>query len=136
MFVGCYAVAWPTLPFGIRLCSAWSLKCRITPAGRYLQRTGENAEFKSALFEAANHFYAADMARSRLTLAGALTFIFLRRAERFVCTVYRGARSGAHNFLYARAATWIDERCSRRPERHCPKAEAADGSVAALLLDP
>jgi hypothetical protein len=57
----CYAVAWPTPPFGIRLRSAWSLEVPDHAAGRYLQRIGENADLKSALFEAANWFYSADM---------------------------------------------------------------------------
>jgi hypothetical protein len=47
-----------------------------------------------------------------------------------------GARSGANKFLYARAATWIDGTMLRPDQRPLAKAEAADKSVAALLLDP
>jgi hypothetical protein len=53
----------------------------------------------------------------------------------FVCTVV-GARSGANKFVYARAATWIDEMMLHPDQVPLPKAETADSSVAALLLDP
>jgi hypothetical protein len=51
----------------------------------------------------------------------------------FVCTVV-GAKSGNTNFLYARAATWIDGTMLRPDQTPLSKAEAADKSVAALLL--
>jgi hypothetical protein len=130
----CYAVAWPTPPFGIRLCSAWSLEVPDHAAGRYLQRAGDNADFESALFEAANHFYAADMTAVKPHV-GRQTDVYLPAGEgMFVCTVI-GARSGTKNFLYARAATWIDGTMLRPDQVPLPKAEAADRSVAALLLE-
>jgi hypothetical protein len=131
----CYVVAWPTPPFGIRLCSAWSLEVPDHAAGRYLQRAGDNADFRSALFEAANHFYAADMVEVAPHV-GRNTDVYLPSGGGcFVCTVV-GARSGGHSFLYARAATWIDETMLRADQTLLSKAESAEKSVAALLLDP
>jgi hypothetical protein len=87
------------------------------------------------LFGAANHFYASDMA-AVTPHVGRNTDIYLPTAGgAFVCTCI-GARSGANKFLYARAATWIDGTMLRPDQRPLAKAEAADRSVAALLLDP
>jgi hypothetical protein len=52
----------------------------------------------------------------------------------FVGTVI-GAKSGAHNFLYARAATWIEEIKMRPDQQPLPHAADAKNSVAALLLE-
>jgi hypothetical protein len=41
-----------------------------------------------------------------------------------------GARSGAHSFLYARAATWIDGTMLRADQVPLSKAESAEASVA------
>jgi hypothetical protein len=129
----CYCVAWPS-PFGIRLSSAWSLEVPDHAGGRYLQRAGNNADFKSVLFEAGNHFYAADVAAVSPHI-GRDTNIYLPAGGGcFVCTVV-GARSGANKFVYARAATWIDEMKLRPDQVPLPKAETADRSVAALLLE-
>ena len=46
-----------------------------------------------------------------------------------------GARSGAHSFLYARAATWIDGTMLRADQVPLSKAESAEASVARLLLE-
>ena len=46
-----------------------------------------------------------------------------------------GARSGDHSFLYARAATWVEEIKLRPDQVPLSKAVTADKSVAALLLD-
>ena len=121
-------------PLGIRLCSAWSLEVPDHAAGRYLQRAGD-ADFRSALFEAANHFYGADMAKVAPHV-GRSTDIYLPAGGGcFVCTVI-GARSGDHSFLYARAGTWVDETMLRADQTPLLKAESAEKSVAALLLDP
>jgi hypothetical protein len=131
----CYIAAWSTPPFGIRLCSAWSLEIPDHAAGRFLQRAGDNADFRSALFEAANHFYGADMAEVAPHV-GRNTDIYLPAGGgAFVSTVI-GARSGGHSFLYARAATWVDETMLRADQIPLREAETADRSVAALLLDP
>jgi putative DNA primase/helicase len=45
-----------------------------------------------------------------------------------------GARSGAHSFVYARCGTWIESFKMHPDQILLPKAEAADRSVAALLL--
>jgi hypothetical protein len=46
-----------------------------------------------------------------------------------------GAKSsGGHNFLYARAATWVDGTMLRADQLPLSKAESAEASVAALLL--
>jgi hypothetical protein len=130
----CYAVAWPSL-FSIRLCSAWSLEVTDHAARRYLQRAGENADFRSALFEAANHFNAADMDTVMSHVGRSPADIYLPAGGGcFVCTVI-GARRGANNFLYARAATWIDNTMLRPDQVPLTKAETADRSVAALLLE-
>ncbi len=131
----CYLCAWPTPPFGIKVCSAWSIEVPDHAAGRYLQRAGDAADFKSALFEAANHFHAADMAKVTPHL-GRGTDIYLPAGRGyFLCTVV-GAKSGGISFLYARAATWIEKKMLRPDQVPLPKAETADSSVAALLLDP
>jgi hypothetical protein len=131
----CYCVAWPSPPFGIRLCSAWSFEVPDHAAGRYLQRAGDNADFRRALFEAANHFYATDMA-AVTPHVGRGTSIYLPTDEgAFVCTVV-GAKSSGSHFLYARAATWVDRTMLRADQVPLPKAKTADRSVAALLLDP
>jgi len=128
-----FCVAWPTLS-GIRLCSAWSLEVPDHAGGRYLQRAGNDADFRSALFEAGNHFYAADVAAVSPHI-GRNTDIYLPAGGGcFVCTCI-GARSGANKFVYARAATWIDETMLRPDQVPLPKAETADRSVAALLLE-
>jgi hypothetical protein len=129
----CYCVAWPS-PFGIRLCSAWSLEVTDHAARRYLQRAGDNADFRSGLFEAANRFHAADM-MAVTPHVGRSTDIYLPTGGgAFVCTCI-GARSGANNFLYARAATWVDSAMLRPDQVPLRKAETADRSVAALLLE-
>jgi hypothetical protein len=130
----CYCVAWPSPPFGITLRSAWSLEVPDHAAGRYLQRA-DNADFSSALFEAANHFSAAD--RATVTPhVGRNTDIYLPSGGgAFVCTVV-GAKSGGNNFLYARAATWLEGTMLRADQVPLSKAESAEKSVAALLLDP
>jgi hypothetical protein len=131
----CYCVAWPSPPFGITLRSAWSLEVPDHAAGRYLQRAGNHADFSSALFEAANHFYASDMA-AVTPHVGKNTDIYLPSGGGcFVGTVVGAKSSGGHNFLYARAATWVDETMLRADQTLLPKAEAADRSVAALLLE-
>ena len=136
----CYCVAWPS-PFGIRLCSAWSLEVPDHAGARYLQRAGDNADFRSALFEAANHFYAADMDKVTPHV-GRSTDIYLPTGGGcFVCTCI-GARSGAdrrsgsNNFLYARAATLLDGTMLHADQQPLPAADHAKNSVAALLLDP
>ena len=131
----CYAVAWPTPPFGFELRSAWSLEVPDHAAGRYLQRAGWNADLRSALFGAANHFAAADIAEVKPHV-GRGTDIYIPAGRGcFVCTVV-GARSGANKFLYARAATWVDEMMLHTDQVPLREAEAAERSVAALLLDP
>jgi hypothetical protein len=128
-----FCMAWPTLS-GIRLCSAWSLEVPDHAGGRYLQRAGNNADFRSALFEAGNHFYAADVAAVSPHV-GRNTNIYLPAGGGcFVCTCI-GARSGANKFVYARAATWIEEMKLHPDQVPLPKAETADRSVAALLLE-
>ena len=132
----CYCVAWPTPPFGIiRVCSAWSLEVPDHAAGRYLQWMGERADFRSALFEAANHFYAADMT-AVAPHVGRSTDIYLPAGNgAFICTVV-GARSGTHRFLYARAATFVETVKLHADQVPLPKANSEQESVAALLLDP
>jgi hypothetical protein len=130
----CYAVAWPTPPFGIRLCSPWSLEVPDRAAGRYLQRIGENADLKSALFEAANWFYSADMTAVKPHVGRGTDIYLPAGGGAFVGTVV-GAKSGTSNFLYAPAATWIDETMVRPDRVPLSKAVTADKSVAALLLD-
>jgi hypothetical protein len=131
----CYAVAWPQPPFKIlQVRSAWSLEVPDHAAGRYLQRAGETADFKSALFSAANHFYAADMS-AVVPHIGKGTDIYLPAGEGvFVGTVI-GARSGEHGFLYARAATWIAQAWLRADQTPLPQAKSEKESVAALLLE-
>jgi hypothetical protein len=103
-------------------------------AGRFLQRAGDNADFRSALFQAANYFNAIDV-ESVAPHVGKGTDIYLPAGSGcFVGTVI-GARSGTSNFLYARAATWIDGTMLHPDQTLLPKAEAADRSVAALLLE-
>jgi hypothetical protein len=46
------------------------------------------------------------------------------------------ARLDPNKFLYARAATWVDETMLRPDQVPLREAEAAERSVAALLLDP
>jgi hypothetical protein len=102
-------------------------------AGRYLQRAGDDADLKAALFQAANNFYAADMAAVSPHV-GRGTDIYLPAGDGvFVCTVV-GAKSGDSNFLYARAATWIDGTMLRPDQVPLAQAETADKSVAAILL--
>ena len=43
-------------------------------------------------------------------------------------------RSGYNNFLYARAATWVDATMLRADQQPLPHAVDAKNSVAALLL--
>jgi hypothetical protein len=131
----CYAVAWPTPPFGIRLCSAWSLEVPDHAAGRYLQRAGNNADFRSALFEAANYFYSADMTAVQPHVGRGSDIYLPTAGGAFVGTVIGAKSSGGHGFLYARAATWIEEIKMRPDQTLLPKAESAEKSVAALLLD-
>ena len=45
-----------------------------------------------------------------------------------------GATSGYNNFLYARAATWVDATMLRPDQQPLPHAVDAKNSVAALLL--
>jgi hypothetical protein len=128
-----YCVSWPSL-FGIQLRSAWSLEVPDHAGGRYLQRAGENADLKSALFQAANHFHAADMAAVKPHV-GKGTDVYLPAGDgAFVATVI-GARSGAHSFVYARCGTWIEAMKLRPNQTLLPKAETAEKSVAALLLE-
>jgi hypothetical protein len=88
------------------------------------------------MFEAANHFYAADMA-AVAPHVGRNTDIYLPSGGgAFVCTVVGARSSGGHNFLYARAATWVDGTMLRANQTPLREADAADRSVAALLLDP
>jgi hypothetical protein len=79
--------------FGIRLCSAWSLEVPDHAAGRYLQRAGNHADFSSALFEAANYFYAADVAAVMPHVGGSTDIYLPTVGGCFVCTVI-GASSG------------------------------------------
>ena len=89
-------------------------------------------DFRSALFEGANRFHAADMAA--VPHVGRSTDIYLPTGGgAFVCTVV-GARSGDNHFLYARAATWVDSAMLRPDQVPLPKAGSAEKSVAALLL--
>jgi len=131
----CYCVAWPSPPFGIRLCSAWSLEVPDHAAGRFLQRAGDNADFRSALFEAANYFYAADMTAVTPHVGRGTNIYVPTGGGAFVGTVV-GAKSSGSHFLYARAATWLDRTMLRPDQVPLPKAETADRSVGALLLDP
>jgi hypothetical protein len=135
----CYAVAYPTPPFGIRLCSAFSLEVPDHAGGRYLQRdlqrAGEHVDFRTALFEAANHFYAADIGSVQPHVGRGTDIYLPAGGGMFVCTVI-GARSGTAFFLYARAGTWIDGTMLRDDQRPLLNAESAEKSVAALLLDP
>ncbi len=127
----CYCAAWPT-PFGIRLSSAWSLEVPDHAAGRFLQRAGD-ANFRSALFSAANHFYGSDM-NAVQPHVGMNSDIYLPAGGGcFVCTVI-GAKSGTNNFLYARAATWIDETMLRPDQQPLPPATDPKNSIAAMLL--
>lgn len=129
----CYFVAWPS-PIGITLRSAWSLEVPDHAAGRYLQWAGNGADFKSALFEAANRFYAADMAAVKPHV-GRGTDVYLPAGNgAFISTVV-GARSGIRRFLYARAATFVEQAKLRADQVPLPLAASADQSVAALLLD-
>ena len=129
----CYCVAWPA-PLGITVRSAWALEVPDHAAGRYLQRAGASADFKSALFEAASHFYAADTG-AVMPHVGRGTSIHLPASGGcFVCTVV-GAKSGTSSFLFARAATWVDGTMLRSDQTPLRQAEAAAQSVAALLLD-
>jgi hypothetical protein len=131
----CYCVAWPS-PFGIRLCSAWSLSVEDHAAGRYLQREGEDADFKNALFAAANHFYSADAAEVAPHV-GVNTDVYLpAKGGAFICTVVGARSSGGNRFLYARAATWVEEEKLYTDQIPLPKARSEEESVAALLLDP
>jgi hypothetical protein len=127
-------VAWLTPPFGIRLASAWSLEAPDHATGRFLQRAGDNADLKSALFEAANHFHSADIAAVKPHVGRGTDVYLATTGGSFVCTVI-GARAGRKNFLYARAATWVDATMLRPDQVPLPKAESADKSVAAQLLD-
>jgi hypothetical protein len=130
----CYAVAWPTPPFGIRLSSAWSFECPDHAAGRLLQRSGIDADFRSALFEAAGHFYGANMA-AVAPHVGRNSEIYLPAGRgAFLATVV-GARSGTNRFVYARAATFLDETMLGVDQQPLPQAADAKGSVAALLLE-
>jgi hypothetical protein len=134
--LACYAVAWPTPPFGIKVCSAWSLEVPDHAGGRYLQRAGDATDFRAALFEAANHFHAADIG-SVVPHVGSGTDIYLPTAGgAFLCTVVGAKSGGGKSFLYARAATWIDGTMLRADQVPLPKAKSEDQSVAALLLDP
>lgn len=47
-----------------------------------------------------------------------------------------GAKSGGIKFLYARAATFVEQAKLREDQVPLPKAASADRSGAALLLDP
>jgi hypothetical protein len=86
--------------------------------------------------EAANHFYGADMA-AVTSHVGRNTDIYLPSGGgAFVGTVVGAKSSGGHNFLYARAATWVDRTMLRADQVPLREAKAADRSVAALLLDP
>jgi hypothetical protein len=126
----CYVVAWPSPFGGIRLCSAWTMECPDHAAGRFLQRAGNHADLRTALFQAANNFYAADMAAVKPHV-GRGTDVYLPAGDgAFVATVI-GARSGAYSFVYARCGTWIEAIKLRPNQTLLPKAEAADRSVAA-----
>ena len=117
-------------PFGIRLCSVWSLEVPGHTAGQYLQRAGDTADFGSALFAAANHFYASDMAEV-MPHVGMQTAIYLPTAGgAFVCTVV-GATSGKQSLLYVRAATWIDETMLREVVDDLPFAIIIRGNIDA-----
>jgi hypothetical protein len=130
----CYCVAWSTPPFGIRLCSGWSLEVPDHAGGRYLQRAGDDADFGHALFAAANHFYGADMIEVAPHV-GKQSAVYLPTAGgAFVCTVVGAKAGGGQSFLYARAVTWIDDTMLRDDQQPLSKASAADKSVAALLL--
>jgi hypothetical protein len=131
----CYCVAWPTPPFGIRLCSAWSLEVPDHAAGRYLQRAGDDVDFGGALVAAANHFYGADMVEVAPHV-GMNTAIYLPTGGGcFVATVVGAKAGGGQSFLYARAVTWLDEKMLRDDQIPLRLASAADKSVAALLLE-
>jgi hypothetical protein len=133
--LACYCVAWPS-PFGIELRSAWSLEVPDHAAGRFLQRAGRNADLRSALFEAANHFAAADIAEVKPHVGRGTDIYIPAGGGAFVCTVVGARSSGGHSFLYSRAATWIESTMLHADQTPLREAEAADGSVAALLLDP
>ena len=129
-----YCVAWPTPPFGIRLASAWSLEVPNHAAARYLQWSGE--DFRSALFEAANNFSAADVADVAPHISMGTDIYLPAGGGCFICAVI-GARSvGGIKFLYARAATFVEQARLHADQVPLSKAASADRSVAALLLDP
>jgi hypothetical protein len=128
----CYCVAWPT-PFGISVRAAFSFEVPDHAGGRYLQRAGDNADFRSALFETASNFYGADLGAVTPHVRRGTSIHLPAGCGAFVCTVI-GARSGTSSFLFARAATWVDGTMLRADQTPLPQAEAADKSVAALLL--
>ena len=54
----------------------------------------------------------------------------------FICTVVGARSSGGIKFLYARAATFVEQVKLREDQVLLPKAKSEEESVAVLLLDP
>ncbi|MGA7412638.1 MAG: hypothetical protein WBW33_19320 [Bryobacteraceae bacterium] len=102
--------------------------------GRFLQRAGDHVDFRTALFEAGNHFYAADLAEVTPHVGTGSDIHLPAGGGCFVCTVVGARSGGGQNFLYARAATWIDKTMLRGDQVPLRKAESEEKSVAALLL--
>ena len=129
-----FLAAWEEF-YGFSLRSGWSLLREDHAGARYLERAGPNGDLKRALFQAANHFMAADIELVSLHV-GRNSDVYLPTNEGFfVCNVVGARSSGGHKFLYARASTFVEKVKLFPNQIPLRKAASAKNSVAALLLE-